>query len=163
MPSIEQLQNPKLSQASTIYSADGVEMGKFFTENRQPVDSAAISPWVFKALIATEDKRFNEHSGIDLRRMAGVVAGILTGNSDAGGGSTISQQLAKNLYPRRTYRIATMLINKIREMIIARRMEGRTPVGLALAVPDHPWTKATRDAAATANWAVTAQICSAQI
>ncbi|MBK6980001.1 MAG: transglycosylase domain-containing protein [Cytophagaceae bacterium] len=80
MPSIEQLQNPKLSQASTIYSADGVEMGKFFTENRQPVDSAAISPWVFKALIATEDKRFNDHSGIDLRRMAGVAAGILSGN-----------------------------------------------------------------------------------
>lgn len=113
MPSIEQLQNPKLSQASTIYSADGVEMGKFFTENRQPVDSAAISPWVFKALIATEDKRFNDHSGIDLRRMAGVAAGILSGNSDAGGGSTISQQLAKNLYNTRKRNERFVLLHSI--------------------------------------------------
>jgi penicillin-binding protein 1A len=98
MPSIEQLQNPKLSQASTIISADGEEIGKYFTENRVPVDSAQISPWVYKALIATEDKRFNEHSGIDIRRMGGVLMGILTGNRGQGGGSTISQQLAKNLY-----------------------------------------------------------------
>jgi penicillin-binding protein 1A len=98
MPSIKQLQNPKLSQASTIYSADGVVIGKYFAENRSPVDSSEISPWVFKALISTEDKRFFEHSGIDLRRMASVAVGILTGKRDNGGGSTISQQVAKNLY-----------------------------------------------------------------
>lgn len=138
MPSIEQLQNPKLSQASTIYSADGVEMGKFFAENRQPVDSAAISPWVFKALIATEDKRFNEHSGIDLRRMAGVVAGILTGNSDAGGGSTISQQLAKNLYNTRKKEMRGLLyyiplvrtiVYKTKEWLTAIQLEKRFTKG----------------------------------
>lgn len=138
MPSVEQLQNPKLSQASTIYYADGEIMGKFFTENRSPVDSAAISPWVFKALIATEDKRFNEHSGIDLKRMAGVVKGILTGDSDSGGGSTISQQLAKNLYNTRKKEMRGVLyyipvlktiVYKTKEWITAIELEKRFTKG----------------------------------
>ncbi|MCP9767549.1 penicillin-binding protein [Lacihabitans sp. LS3-19] len=138
MPSIEQLQNPKLSQASTILSADGELMGKFFTENRSPVDSAAISPWVFKALIATEDKRFFEHSGIDLRRMAGVLVGILTGNSDSGGGSTISQQLAKNLYNTRKKEmhgllyyipLVKTLVFKTKEWLTAIELEKRFTKG----------------------------------
>ena len=138
MPSIEQLQNPKLSQASTIYSADGEIIGKFFTENRSPVDSSAISPWVFKALIATEDKRFNEHSGIDLRRMAGVAYGIVTGNSDSGGGSTISQQLAKNLYNTRKKEmrgilyyipLVRTLVYKTKEWLTAIELEKRFTKG----------------------------------
>lgn len=138
MPSIEQLQNPKLSQGSTIYSADGVEMGKFYTENRTPVDSAAISPWVFKALIATEDKRFFEHSGIDLRRMGGVLLGIFSGNKDQGGGSTISQQLAKNLYNTRKKEskgllyyipIVKTLIYKTKEWLTAVELEKRFTKG----------------------------------
>ncbi|HLO45540.1 MAG TPA: transglycosylase domain-containing protein [Leadbetterella sp.] len=138
MPSIEQLQNPKLSQASTIYYADGEIMGKFFTENRSPVDSSAISPWVFKALIATEDKRFNEHSGIDLKRMAGVAKGILTGNSDSGGGSTISQQLAKNLYNTRKKEMRGLLyyipfvktiVYKTKEWLTAIELEKRFTKG----------------------------------
>jgi penicillin-binding protein 1A len=100
MPSIDDLQNPKLSVASTIVSMDGEIIGNFYAENRIPVDSSEISPWMFKALIATEDARFNEHSGIDLRSLGGVVLGILKGG-DRGGGSTISQQLAKNLYNTR--------------------------------------------------------------
>ncbi|MDP5139500.1 MAG: penicillin-binding protein, partial [Spirosomaceae bacterium] len=100
MPSVDDLQNPKLSQASNILSMDGVTIGNFYAENRIPVDSNEISPWMFKALVATEDARFEEHSGIDLRSLGGVALGILKGG-DRGGGSTISQQLAKNLYNTR--------------------------------------------------------------
>lgn len=138
MPSIEQLQNPKLAQASTVISADGVEMGKYFAENRIPVDSSQISPWVFKALIATEDKRFNEHSGIDIMRMGGVLKGILTGNKDSGGGSTISQQLAKNLYNTRRKEMKGILsyiplvgtlVYKTKEWITAVELEKRFTKG----------------------------------
>lgn len=138
MPSIEALQNPKMNQASSIYTSDGELIGKFFTENRSAVDSTDISPWVFKALIATEDKRFDRHSGIDLRRMASVVVGILTGDSDRGGGSTISQQLAKNLYNTRRkemrgvlYRIPLLgtLIYKAKEWITAIQLEKRFTKG----------------------------------
>lgn len=138
MPSIEALQNPKLNQSSTIYSSDGELIGKFFTENRSAVDSSDISPWMFKALIATEDKRFDDHSGIDLRRMASVAVGILTGDSDRGGGSTISQQLAKNLYNTRRkemrgvlYRIPLLgtLIYKAKEWITAIELEKRFTKG----------------------------------
>ncbi|MDP5122137.1 MAG: penicillin-binding protein, partial [Spirosomaceae bacterium] len=100
MPSVDDLQNPKLSQASNIVSMDGVTIGNFYAENRIPVDSNEISPWMFRALVATEDARFEEHSGIDLRSLGGVALGILKGG-DRGGGSTISQQLAKNLYNTR--------------------------------------------------------------
>lgn len=138
MPSVEDLQNPKLNQSSTIYSSDGEEIGKFFTENRSTVDSAAISPWMFKALIATEDKRFDQHSGIDLKRMASVAVGILTGDADRGGGSTISQQLAKNLYNTRRkemrgllYRLPVIgtLVYKSKEWITAIQLEKRFTKG----------------------------------
>lgn len=138
MPSIEALQNPKMNQSSSIYSSDGELIGKFFTENRSAVDSSDISPWMFKALIATEDKRFDRHSGIDLRRMASVAVGILTGDADRGGGSTISQQLAKNLYNTRRkemrgvlYRLPLLgtLIYKAKEWITAIQLEKRFTKG----------------------------------
>ncbi|MDZ7934611.1 MAG: transglycosylase domain-containing protein [Emticicia sp.] len=132
MPSIEQLTNPKVSQSSTILSADGVELGKFFTENRKTIDSAQMSPWLFKALIATEDKRFFEHSGIDLQSMGGVAIGILTGGGERGGGSTVSQQLAKNLYNTRRSEMKGLLyyvplvktlVYKTKEWLTAIRLE----------------------------------------
>ena len=102
MPSVDDLQNPKLSQASEIYSADGVMLGKFFAENRTPIrDFKQISPYLVKALVATEDSRFYQHTGIDFQAWAGVLVGIVKGG-DRGGGSTISQQLAKNLFKTRT-------------------------------------------------------------
>ena len=101
MPSVEDLQNPKINQSSEIYTADGVMIGKFYTENRTPVPYDKISPNLVNALIATEDARFYEHSGIDLRAMAGVAVGILTGETDRGGGSTVTQQLAKKLFKTR--------------------------------------------------------------
>lgn len=101
MPSVGELQNPKLSQSSEIYSADGVLLGKFFQENRTPIKNyKELSPYLVKALIATEDARFYEHSGIDYRAMFGVAVGILKGG-ERGGGSTITQQLAKNLFKTR--------------------------------------------------------------
>ena len=138
MPSIDQLQNPKLSQASTILSADGIEIGKYFAENRTPVDSASISPWVFKALISTEDKRFFQHSGIDLRRIGSVALCIVSGKKDQGGGSTISQQLAKNLYSTRKKEMRGLLyyipfvrtiIYKTKEWLTAIQLEKRFTKG----------------------------------
>ena len=102
MPSVSELQNPKLSQSSEIYSADGVLMGKYFLENRTPVKNYdELSPFLVKALVATEDSRFYQHSGIDFRALFGVAFGVLTGASERGGGSTITQQLAKNLFKTR--------------------------------------------------------------
>lgn len=101
MPSVEDLQNPKVAQSSEIYTADGVMIGKFYTENRTPVTYKMISPNLVKALIATEDVRFYKHSGIDYKAMASVAMGIMTGATDRGGGSTITQQLAKKLFKTR--------------------------------------------------------------
>jgi penicillin-binding protein 1A len=101
IPGFEELENPQSSKASVIYSADGKILGKYFaSENRVKVKYQDISPYVIKALIATEDERFNSHSGIDGRSMMRVLKGILTLHLD-GGGSTISQQLAKNLFQLR--------------------------------------------------------------
>lgn len=137
MPSVEELTNPKTSQSSTILTADGVEIGKYFLENRTEVDSAQISPWVFKALISTEDIRFYEHSGIDLRAWGGVLKGMLTGG-ERGGGSTISQQLAKNLYKTRKSEMRGLLyyipiirqiVYKSKEWLTAIRLERRYTKG----------------------------------
>lgn len=101
MPSVEDLQNPKINQSSEIYTSDGVMIGKFYTENRTQVTAKQISPYLVKALIATEDVRFYKHSGIDYKAMASVALGIATGGTDRGGGSTITQQLAKKLFKTR--------------------------------------------------------------
>jgi penicillin-binding protein 1A len=98
-PSLEELENPKVEQPSEVYTADGVLMGRYFRENRSPVPLNEMSPWLTKALIATEDVRYYEHSGIDATAIARAVAGVVRGGS--GGGSTITQQLAKNLYKTR--------------------------------------------------------------
>lgn len=100
MPSIEDLQNPKVAQSAGIYSSDGLQIGKFFTENRTPVDYDSLSPYLVKGLIATEDVRFREHSGIDPRALLGVAVGLLKGG-ERGGGSTVTQQLSKKLFNTR--------------------------------------------------------------
>ena len=100
MPSIEELQNPKVAQSSETYSADGQLIGKFYTENRTPVDFDSLSPYLTQALIATEDIRFYEHSGVDSRALFGVALGLAKGDG-RGGGSTITQQLSKKLFRTR--------------------------------------------------------------
>jgi penicillin-binding protein 1A len=94
MPNLKTLENPKSELASEIYSADGVLLGKYFRENRTPVEYKDLPQNVIDALIATEDVRFEEHSGIDFKSIMRAVAAL----GHAGGGSTLSQQVAKNLF-----------------------------------------------------------------
>ena len=103
MPSLEELENPKSNLASEIYSADQQLLGKFYIENRSSVHYSELSPNLINALIATEDVRFETHSGVDFLAVPRVFYGIVTGDSK-GGGSTITQQLAKNLFPRKADR-----------------------------------------------------------
>jgi penicillin-binding protein 1A len=122
LPSIEQLKNPNLLQASEVLAADGTLMGKYYREggDRSNVDFEDISKHVIDALIATEDERFYQHSGIDTRSTLRAV--FLLGRS--GGGSTISQQLALNLFhERRATNPASRVIQKIKEYVIATRLE----------------------------------------
>lgn len=132
MPDFEALQNPKSELASELYSSDGVLIGKYFRSNRTPVDYEDISPNMINALKATEDARYEEHSGIDGRAMGRVVVGLFAGGS-GGGGSTLTQQLAKNLFKMRNfsefegplYHIPGLkqLIIKSKEWITAIRLE----------------------------------------
>ena len=125
MPTFEELENPNNRFASEVYFADGPVMSKYFEkENRKYIEYKEIPQSVVDALIATEDVRFYEHSGVDTRGLFRVVKGILTANSAAGGGSTISQQLAKMLFPREPdLNIFELAIRKFREWVIAVRLE----------------------------------------
>ena len=97
MPSVEELKNPKLNQSSEIYSQDGVMIGKFYEENRTPIKFENIPKPIINALIATEDARFYSHVGVDPRAIGRAVVSL----GRDGGGSTITQQLAKNLFKTR--------------------------------------------------------------
>lgn len=99
MPNIDNVANPDLAVASEVYTADGVLIGKFFKENREQINYKEINPNVITALISTEDARFYDHWGIDIKGVAGAV--YQTAQGDRRGGSTITQQLAKNLYRTR--------------------------------------------------------------
>lgn len=101
IPSKEALGNFKYQQASEVYSADSVLIGKYFLFDRQPIEYNQIPQNLIEALVAIEDERFYDHSGIDYRSLFRVAfKTILMQDRSSGGGSTISQQLAKNLYPR---------------------------------------------------------------
>jgi len=124
VPSKNQLHQINNPVASEVYSADGKVLGRYYVENRSNSSFEEISPNVINALIATEDTRFYQHRGIDEVALARVfVKSILMRNSNAGGGSTISQQIAKNLFPRVNYGPFSMPVNKLREAIIAYRLE----------------------------------------
>ncbi|MEO7445320.1 MAG: transglycosylase domain-containing protein [Ferruginibacter sp.] len=119
MPSFEELEHPEADLASEIISSDGVLMGKFYSENRSEVKYTEISPNVIHALIATEDERYYEHSGIDAQALARV---IFTGGSQ-GGGSTITQQLAKMILGQGHGNVLVRGVQKIKEWIIAVKLE----------------------------------------
>ena len=125
MPTFEELENPNSRFASEVYFADGPIMSKYFEkENRNYTEFEEIPRSVTDALIVTEDVRFYEHSGIDARGLLRVVKGLLTANMSAGGGSTISQQLAKMLFPRESnLNIFELVMRKFREWVIAVRLE----------------------------------------
>lgn len=99
MPNASEVKNPQVAIASEVYSADSVLIGKFYNENRTPIHFSEISPNVIQALIATEDVRFYQHHGMDLFALAGGV--YSTAKGDGRGASTITQQLAKNMFNTR--------------------------------------------------------------
>ncbi|MCX6273068.1 MAG: transglycosylase domain-containing protein [Bacteroidetes bacterium] len=123
MPSLEELENPKSNLASEIISSDQKVIGKYFIENRSNIHYNDLSPHLVNALIATEDIRFKDHSGVDIKAMGRVILGIVT-FSHKGGGSTITQQLAKNLFPRddHSFFLKTMIV-KLKEWVTAIRLE----------------------------------------
>jgi len=124
MPSFEELENPKNSLATEIYSADKVLLGKFYYQNRSFIKYEDLSPDMVHALVATEDVRFYDHSGIDLIGLGRVAKGLVTANKNAGGGSTLSQQLAKMLFPRERFSSKLdMVFRKFREWVIAVKLE----------------------------------------
>ena len=124
MPTFEDLENPQSSLASEIISADQKVIGTYYVENRTNAEYHELSPYLIQALIATEDSRFYKHSGIDLRSLGRVLwKSILRGDRSGGGGSTISQQLAKNLFPRKRLSKAGLAIRKFKEWVIAVKLE----------------------------------------
>ncbi|MGB3618873.1 MAG: transglycosylase domain-containing protein, partial [Catalinimonas sp.] len=124
IPSARALRTMRNAVASEVYATDGSQLGKYFLENRTNVAYDAIAPGLIEALVATEDERFYEHGGIDYRSLGRVaIKTLLLRRESAGGGSTLSQQLAKNLFPRRDYGPLSLPINKVREMKVARRLE----------------------------------------
>ncbi|MDE6160998.1 MAG: penicillin-binding protein, partial [Muribaculaceae bacterium] len=126
MPPVEELKNPQDKFASVIYSADGKEMGRYFrgTGNRVYADFDEISPNMIDALIATEDVRFESHSGIDAKAVSrAIFKTVLMGNKSAGGGSTITQQLAKQLYTPPSSGLLGRAMQKPIEWMIAIKLE----------------------------------------
>ncbi|MEO5776342.1 MAG: PBP1A family penicillin-binding protein [Flavobacterium sp.] len=120
MPSFEDLENPESNLATEVISSDGVTIGKFYNENRTPIKYEDLPPHLVKALVATEDERFYEHSGIDARRTFG--AALKLGAN--GGASTLTQQLAKLLFHGEgsTFKLFRV-IQKVKEWIIAVKLE----------------------------------------
>jgi len=125
LPGFEELENPNSALASEVYTADGILLGKYYYENRSNVSYDNLSPNLINALIATEDSRFKEHSGIDVKGLFRVLfKTVLMGNTSSGGGSTISQQLAKNLFKREKFgTLKEKVIQKLKEWIIAVKLE----------------------------------------
>lgn len=133
LPSLKSLENPESDLSSVLYFADNVEMGKYFRYNRSQVSYDELSPNLVNALIATEDVRFTEHSGIDLRGLGRVFfKSVLLFNKSSGGGSTITQQLAKILFRTRSdlsngtlndVAGLGLVIAKMKEWIVAVKLE----------------------------------------
>ncbi len=130
MPSLKIVENPRSELASEVYTADGVLMGKYFSQNRSPVEYEQISPNLINALLAAEDIRFYKHAGVDFKATISLPYYLLKGDSK--GGSTLSQQVAKNLFETRgdKYKgllgkvpLVKMLIIKTKEWITAIQLE----------------------------------------
>ena len=130
-PGFFDIKNPKTNEASEIYSADGVLIGKYFNENRTPIEYDNVSPQFWRALIDTEDERFYKHYGIDPIGLFGAIKDALTGHGGRGA-STITQQLAKNMFRTRTSYSTGLLgyipgvkiiVMKSKEWILATKLE----------------------------------------
>ncbi|MEM1320941.1 MAG: transglycosylase domain-containing protein [Bacteroidota bacterium] len=124
LPTFEELENPNSNLASEVYAANGEVLGRYYIENRVPVSYQELSPYLVQALLATEDERYYDHSGIDgeaLFRVLGKT--ILLANRNAGGASTITQQLAKLLFTEKAGSGLERVIQKFKEWIIAVKLE----------------------------------------
>jgi penicillin-binding protein 1A len=128
MPSFTQLENPEYYLAAEVYSEDEILLGKISIENRTWTDYKDLSPYLIAALIATEDIRYYRHSGIDVRGIARALFRTILLGQNTGGGSTITQQLAKQLYPRDTANVSA-LVRKIR-LGVTKFKEWQTAVKL---------------------------------
>ncbi|MDE6183429.1 MAG: transglycosylase domain-containing protein, partial [Rikenellaceae bacterium] len=135
LPTFEALENPRSNLATDIISEDGQLLGSLFVENRSFVDYDDLSPYLVAALISTEDARFYRHSGVDIPSLFRVAFRTLLLAQNQGGGSTISQQLAKNLYPRDPTRYDSN-ISRHSALVIAKLKEWITAVML-----EHNYTK----------------------
>ncbi len=131
LPTFEDLENPKNNLATEVYAADGGLLGRYYFENRIPVTYDELSPNLVNALVATEDERYYKHSGIDVWALARVLFRTVLGrDASGGGGSTISQQLAKLLYSDRNFggmskieMVFSLLNRKCKEWITAVKLE----------------------------------------
>lgn len=124
LPSKKELAAIHNEEASLVYSADGHIIGKYFAENRTNIALDEVPLHLANALVATEDKRFFEHEGVDARSYLRVFfRSILMGDRSSGGGSTLTQQLVKNLYGRTNFGFLSLPVSKIKEAIIASRLE----------------------------------------
>jgi penicillin-binding protein 1A len=124
IPSSTELRDLQQNEATEVFSSEGKLIGKYYIFDRQPVLYEELPQHLIDALIATEDIRFYEHSGIDNRSLLRVFfKTILMGDESSGGGSTITLQLAKNLFGRQDYGHLSIVVNKLREAIIAQRLE----------------------------------------
>ncbi len=124
LPTFEELENPKNNLASEVYAANGEVLGRYFYENRVQVSFDEISPFVEQALVATEDERYYDHSGIDFPGLMRVaVKTVILRQRSAGGASTITQQLAKMLFTETPGSGLERVVQKLKEWIIAVKLE----------------------------------------
>lgn len=124
IPGTKDLKDIQHPLASEVYSADSVLLGRYYFQERSPVKLDELPSHLKQALIATEDARFYEHSGVDYKSLMRVlIKSILLQHEGSGGGSTLTQQLAKNLYPRKSYPFLSLPVNKVKELILAGRLE----------------------------------------
>jgi len=119
MPSMKELENPSSALSSEVLATDGTVMGRYYVQDRSNSTFEEVSPNIFNALLATEDARFYDHSGID--GIAVLRAIVFLGKE--GGGSTITQQLAKNLFPRKNANLFTLPFIKLKEWVLAVKLE----------------------------------------
>ncbi|MDT0676922.1 transglycosylase domain-containing protein [Autumnicola musiva] len=125
IPSSEELARLEQSKATQVLASKGELIGKFYIFDRQPIKHEDLPEHLIEALVATEDVRFFEHDGIDNRSLLRVFfKSILLQDESSGGGSTITLQLAKNIYGRKDFGAFGIVINKVQEAIIAKRLEG---------------------------------------
>ena len=122
MPTFEELENPNSSLSTEVISTDQKVIGKFYLQNRSNISFENINPNLKNALLATEDIRFFNHTGVDMRALLRVLKGLVGGDS-GGGGSTVTQQLAKNLFPREHLNKLQLVFRKLKEWIIAVKLE----------------------------------------